>query len=61
MSTSTQLSSTVHAEGGPSGMLRLVRESVGAHGQDAVITLTPHVEAALLELLLARKSEAVTR
>lgn len=62
MSTSTRLSSTIHASKvGSSGMLRLIRESSDPDRQDAVITLTPHAEAALLELLLARKSEAVTR
>lgn len=51
----TRLSSTVHVEVGLSDMPRLVRESVGSTRSDAVITLTPHAEAALLEWLLIRK------
>ena len=54
--TVVALSSTVSAQYGPDTRITLVREAAHPSNLAAVISLSPTAEAALLKLLLRRKS-----
>ena len=51
-----RLSSTITVENGPAGYIQLVREH---YRNDAIISLRPEAEDALLAFLLARKGIAL--